>query len=944
MNKVNFVWVVLITLLLAPGIGSAQVTFNHVQPTVIEKSTTASLEFEILGINLQDIQDAFVNYRFDGAISYESVRADIERGKVVASINTAVQTANQIQYYLVLTLVNEERIVFPENAETDDSPIEVTLVDPKDNTQDLAGSDGVIDFTILSPLPGEEIIPENALVALTLFYDEGTASADSIRIIFDGVDVTDQADVTPYLISYVPENLLPGNHSVEIAYSYNGKTTSLTKWDFPTLDPNSSKAQAKRSGKKLATGQFELSARNQSIFGTTEDIYKSSFRVGGSAGWFRYNINGMFTSQENSRVQAQHRYGIELYAGKVFELQAGHIFPTMNPLMLAGNRVYGVNTALHLFDRLINAQVTFGEMRRSVSNLYQNVTEDSVVVATNIDGSEQKEQRYALQFQDQGIGTYRRQVLGGRFALGNGDLFQLGFNAMKVVDRTSSINVIDDYQSLRTIQPELLSGLNATQLADLDDNPDKLVTPTGNATPRDNFMFATDMTIRGFSGRMALRSDFGISLLNNDISTGVLNKARAEELNLNIPDDIANILDEISWLIVVNENMSYLPLSFTTDDDGNTNVDVLKTRFLFFDNTPVPTALLASQNSLNLNFFGNNFQARYQWVGPEYQTLANTAMRRDIAGYSLSDRFRMFKNTIYVTLGYEQFQDNLIGSKESTTQTNIINTDVSWYPINRNLPRVSIGYRMQTRDNSIDRTNPLVISDSLKASIRNVEEINGNYSVIANPRNDLTNQITFSISKEFEFLGLRNDFNINYLNLSTADKVYAFGDFQSNVYSFGVTSNWNTLPMRTNVNFTMNSSDGSSGLAKVDIIGLNMGASYFLFDDKLNVFADFAITANTIETIGLKEMPNVTGDAVIDADVTILDKESAKLLNDYYKADLTTRTKSEQNTYILRGGATYNFNQHHALLFDASFTNVQVNTGISVPNDRIVQLRYVYRF
>ena len=47
----------------------------------------------------------------------------------------------------------------------------------------------------------------------------------------------------------------------------------------------------------------------------------------------------------------------------------------------------------------------------------------------------------------------------------------------------------------------------------------------------------------------------------------------------------------------------------------------------------------------------------------------------------------------------------------------------------------------------------------------------------------------------------------------------------------------------------------------------------------------------------------------------------------------------------MRGGASYNFNKFHSLLFDASFTNVSVRTaGVNIPNDRVIQLRYVYRF
>lgn len=904
----------------------AQASFNHIQPTLIEKGKTTTLEFEIIGVNTQEVQDAFFYYRFDGSIVYETMRVELERNTIKVNLDLTTATANSIQYYLSVNLMNDEKLYFPSNAAETETPISVTLVDNQTKKQDLAGTSGNIDFTILSPLPGEEIVPDDALVALTLFYNEGEASADSIKIIFDGVDVTANADVTPYLITFTPENLSPGDHSVDIQYTYNGVTTSLTSWSFPTLDPNSRRAEALRSDKKLAVGQVELSARNQSIFGVTDDIYKSSFRVNGSAGWFRYSVNGMLTSQENVRLQPQNRYGIELYAGDMFELQAGHIFPSMNPLMLAGNRVFGVNTALHLFDRLINFQVVTGEMRRSVDNLYTNVRDTTVSIAENLDGSFETERRFQLDFQDQGAGTFRRNVLGGRFALGNGTNFQLGFNAMKVVDRSSSLTVIEDYDDLVAKKPELLNNLSTTQRADLAANTDLFNAPTSSLKPKDNFMFASDITMRGFNGKFGFRSDFGLSLLNNNTSTGVLNKERAEELGLDIPDNIANVLDELSWLIIVNENMSYLPLSFS--DDG---IKALQTKFLFFDNTPVPTALLASQNSLNLNVLGQSIQARYQWVGPEYQTLSNTAMRRDIDGYALTDRFRMFSNTVYVTMGYENFKDNLIGSKESTTVTQIANADISWFPVSRNLPRVSVGYRMQNRDNSIERSNPLLSGSLVNAAVRNISvSSNADTTIIATPRNDNSNQITFSISKELEFFGLRNDFTVNYMNLKTIDNVYAFGDFTSDVYSAGVVSTWSTLPMRTNVNFTLNESTGATGLAKVSILGVNVGASYFLFDEKLNLFADLALTTNSVESTGLAVNENGTPD---------------NLLDDYFEADPTNKSFSEQNTYIVRGGATYNFNQNHSLLFDASFTNVSVKTaGVVIPNDRVVQLRYVYRF
>ena len=132
------------------------------------------------------------------------------------------------------------------------------------------------------------------------------------------------------------------------------------------------------------------------------------------------------------------------------------------------------------------------------------------------------------------------------------------------------------------------------------------------------------------------------------------------------------------------------------------------------------------------------------------------------------------------------------------------------------------------------------------------------------------------------------------------------------------------------MNFTYNNSTGADDLSKVEIVGMNIGANYFLFDEKMVVFADLAFSNNTINSTSLTTFDNSTTD---------------NLLDDYYVPDFTSTNSSEQTSYIIRGGASYNFNRSHSLLFDASFTNVSVKTaGISIPNDRVIQLRYVYRF
>jgi len=227
--KKTLLWVILLVVFFTTK-GFAQASINHNQPTVIERMSESELEFEVLGLNIQDIQEVFFNYRYDDGIAYQSIRAEIVQNKVVVKISFSNETANSVQYYLNFTMASGNEFTYPLDIKESNKPISVVLVDPKEKQEEvkkepeeISGSTQTMDFTILSPLPDEIIVPEDALVALTLFYNEGEASADSIKIIFDGVDVTTLAEVTPYLITYKPKDLLPGDHKVSIEYSYNGE-------------------------------------------------------------------------------------------------------------------------------------------------------------------------------------------------------------------------------------------------------------------------------------------------------------------------------------------------------------------------------------------------------------------------------------------------------------------------------------------------------------------------------------------------------------------------------------------------------------------------------------------------------------------------------------------------------------------------------------------------
>ena len=64
------------------------------------------------------------------------------------------------------------------------------------------------------------------------------------------------------------------------------------------------------------------------------------------------------------------------------------------------------------------------------------------------------------------------------------------------------------------------------------------------------------------------------------------------------------------------------------------------------------------------------------------------------------------------------------------------------------------------------------------------------------------------------------------------------------------------------------------------------------------------------------------------------------LRNDYYILSPTKETSSF-NTYVLLAGLEYRMTKNQSINFDSNFTSVSGGNGL---NDRLIQLRYIYRF
>jgi len=921
-------WVLLIGFLVCWGtaeaaLENAPLQIQHQEPTLIERNSQFELTFNVPGIDAKDVADAYLFYRLDGEIAYQRQQAALVSSQFSVPLTINDKQATELEYYFEIQLHNGKTVTYPQK-NASQGPITVDVVDQQKSERQRRVEATGVDYTILSPDPDATVSQGDVVVALTLFFDaaEVDTANSSFQLLLDGRDVTEEANASDYFYTYSPDNLSPGEHTARFNLIRNDSTLEITSWSFSVFDPNTMTSQSGNATEQdtwMPSGRVQLSARNQEVGGVSNDALSGNLRLSGQKGNVSYSAYGLLTSQEDPRLQPQNRFGGNLYIGNWLDLEAGHVYPTLSTLTIAGQRMQGVNIGLHAWNEALNVRFVYGNLRREIDNFYKPIQAQPEELTNDAGNVIDTVTTYTLGVRDGGSGTYERDVMGGRLGVGRGNNFEFGLNFLKVEDDTGSINLINNYNTLMDKNPSLLDSLSSQQKNELSNNPSQL-NINGNPRPKGNFVAATDLMFSLDNNRIHFEADAAASLLNQDISDGALSQETAEDLGLTIDEGAVDLLDQISWLIIINENMDTLPFRLNASDAGVSSE-------VFF-----PTSIVAAQSRLGINYFENNLKVQYRWVGPGYNSLANSTIRKDIAGFTISDRIQLFQNRIYLTLGYERLRDNVVNNKDATTNTITYRSNISWYPLDQDLPRVSVSFLNRNRDNNIGLFNPYV--DSLNgipesAAVRNLEFQDGEASPIPSARLTNSYQLTSSVSQEFSLFGISHDASVSYSYVNTKDQRFEYGGSQSTSLSMQVVNRFDEKPFQTTLGFNYNNTQTAGGLTDIEIMGARVGTSMFFLDDKLNVDASVAFTKNRSESTPL--------------DVNTGQRDDN--LDDYYEPNNAASSVSESNSYIINASARYNFNNSHSLLVNFRYSNIR-NTisSVGIPNDHLLRARYIFNF
>ena len=659
------------------------------------------------------------------------------------------------------------------------------------------------EVLIMSPENESVVNNESVLIAASLLGVQNINSG-SVRLLLDGMDVTNQAYVDSDMISCLLNDVEPGDH--EINLFVNG---SPTRWVFT--------ATGTESNLKYS-GRIRSSSSMDQIDDQTLNINKMTLDFKGSAyDWLSVRTNLKLTSQENSLYQPRNIYGLQLGLKDILTLRLGDSNPRVSHFTMNGKRIRGMDLDFTL--GWFNFRFLNGEINRAVQG------DLSDAYSFDIDTDEFGEKYISL---DRSGYTFTQNVSSARLSFGKGDIFQWGFNYMKARDDTSSVdpelmNAQIFYESDQTGSVE---GLNSGTVYTINELGTRARVLDGSewsgSGPKDNLVVSSDIGMNLFNKRIRLDGEVAFSMTNNNIWGGPLSLA---ELDTLIDDSVDNKLssfdlsefpDPSDWeeYLIINSNLSPLvPIDINAFGDSS-NVDLMDAIF------SMPS--LAYRGRAITNFYGNYFSIEYSQTGPEFNSLANPYLVKNKREWAITDKVKLFRNRLMLNFGYKHQDDDILTNVENVKTQNTLSFGFNALP-GAGLPTLNFTYRSIDRNNGI--TELVVLPDMTTTDNRENTQTN-NLMLNVNHRFDLVwdhsiSGTFVSIDKEDKFSGRADDFVDPSMSTS--------------VINVSLITRYN-VPLQTSLNVTSNSSELSTGPGQrgtQDFLTANLNAEYPFLGKKI---------------------------------------------------------------------------------------------------------------
>ncbi len=610
------------------------------------------------------------------------------------------------------------------------------------------------EILILSPGANETVSLNDLFISISLVNAPDDVDISKTKIILNGEDISKNVMFAGDLLLYYPQNfegsVEGGEQNLEIEV-YNNDGELYHSIKRKFTAVDAITASNIGSGFRFY-GNVAGEVRNEAFNGAFTLYNNIALSLNGAVNDWKFKGYGYLTSEENTSVQAQNRYSVSVESSWM-KLRGGDSYPRYNNLLLNGKRIRGVNGIIDY--GIFHMQGSYGEVRREIEGKLNNTfSKDNTPLQSNVIRIDSV--KYGNPFGLVNFGVHSRKLLAGRIGLGGRETFEMGVSFLHAKDDANSIEF--------------------------------------GAKPEENLVASTDIRLALDNQRIIFKTVGSMSVINSDITSGTYSDeqidsifASGSELGGDI-ESFKNIKNIISPFMTVNQFVEPLNVGGASS--------------------------LATETSLELNYFNNNLKGSYIYRGNQFKSFGQEYTRTDVAGLNISDRFRTFENQLFFTLGYENLNDNLQGTKIATTTFQTLRASVSLF-MRRDMPNITFSYTNNKNENGIEPT------DSLNKFL----------SI-----DDITNRFSLNLGYDFN-LKVKHNTSLGFMISNRDDNSFFNNDANYFSTSFTLNSYWTRAFVS---NFSAIYYNSKISIVKYKYVTLSLGGRYLLLNDNIELSLNYS--------------------------------------------------------------------------------------------------------
>ena len=681
----------------------------------------------------QPIAYGVLFFRDKGELSYQEVRMVFEGGKWVGVIPRHRVTEVGLEYVTILTARNGGRIALPLTNSPFDTPLSIVVKRSQIMQKDDSFTSGQIkkstgsgtdfvesDILILSPEDGSLNRPDEIVISASLF-NAANVDQNSLQILIDGKDYTDQTIIFGDVLSLVPdEELGVGLHRIKLLFKTTyGMDVMPVEWSF-----NVNKGMANVAQSFIYKGSLRAKRSSSTASSISIDERENSGKIDGELSWIKARYSFRNSSRESIFGQPLNRTTLTLQITDYLKIENGDVYPSVSPYVLDGKRVKGRHIqadyqygfgfdGFNIFGRdflafdingtfefqSVNGKFTRGiQYQTGIDGGYELLSDD---IKYDEDGNR------IFKINRNGY-TFPRDVIAMRLGFSLFNKYRGGFHFLKAKDDFEKINSRAPSSSLMTVDTTVLgdSTLQYYTLTQLIDSLSLLGDTVAikskywdDGSPQENLVLGFDFEAALDNRKILFQMGWNMSLTNNNIWAGI---ADADSLDLmmdtlvdgklmDIPiEEIGDLIESYKDIFTIHPlYMSpIVPIDPIVQEESPIRAIL---------NMPSSAYFLRMKGSYSFN----NLLIEFRQLGSQYKSFGNPYLTNNIREFTLNDRLSLLGRRLMMVAGYK-YRDNKLSeliANPIATKTVSFNTTLVPGP---GAPSIVMNIQSIGRTNGID--------------------------------------------------------------------------------------------------------------------------------------------------------------------------------------------------------------------------------------------------